>query len=122
MLFRSVSSIASGTNDYYPEDAYLTAAQIPKEWPVLKSSIDFHTHVISTEGYRSLEEYLASIKEQKITHLVVDESNTRPTFLKDVFNHEEKYPYLIKKFDSTQNGLKYRVKIYEINYTNFEKK
>ena len=102
--------------------AYLTAAQIPKEWPVLKSSIDFHTHVISTEGYRSLEEYLASIKEQKITHLVVDESNTRPTFLKDVFNHEEKYPYLIKKFDSTQNGLKYRVKIYEINYTNFEKK
>ena len=34
--------------------------------------------------------------------------------------NEEKYPYLIKTFDSQENGYKYHVKIFKIDYGKFE--
>ena len=36
------------------------------------------------------------------------------------FFNEKKYPYLIKKFDSEDFGLKYEVKIFEIDYKKFD--
>jgi hypothetical protein len=44
-----------------------------------------------------------------------------PNFLIDVFENEKKYPYLIKEYDSKEDSnLNYHVKIFKINYENFE--
>ena len=41
-------------------------------------------------------------------------------YLYDVYENEEKYPYLIKVFDSRKEGYqKFNVKVFEIDYKNF---
>ena len=51
-----------------------------------------------------------------LTYLVIDDSSRQPVFLHDVFVHEEKYPYLLKEFDSRDSGYQYHVKIFRIDY------
>ena len=46
----------------------------------------------------------------------MDNSIKQPSFLQDVFIHEEKYPYLLKEFDSKDFGYQYHVKIFRIDY------
>jgi len=57
-----------------------------------------------------------------LSHLVVDDRKDRPEFIQDIYHNEEKYPYLVKKFDSKNFGLKYNVKIFEINYERFDER
>ena len=113
-------SVANGINDYYPEESYIVVAEMPKDWPQLKSSIDFHVHAVSTQEYDSLEKYIESSKNNGLTHLVLDGNKIRPSFLNDVYYHDEKYPYLTKVYDSIDDNLKYHVKIYKIDYSKFE--
>ena len=57
-----------------------------------------------------------------LTHLVVDDREYpqyRMKFLKDVFEDEEKYPYLIRVFNSKDFDYNYRLKIFEIDYDKF---
>jgi len=63
------------------------------------------------------------VGEQKITHLLLDENNNTPLIndelrfhLKDIFNHENKYPFLVKVYDSRENGFNYYVKLFKIDY------
>jgi len=111
---------AKGINDYYPEDSYIRPAEIPSKWPTLKSNIPSFVSIIQTKDFDSLEKYIKSSENKGLTHLVVDDSKNRSVFLTDVFNHEEKYPYLIKTYDSQENGYKYHVKIFKIDYGKFE--
>lgn len=115
-----VTSIVKAVNDYYPEDSYLIVAEIPEKWPVLRSSIPFQTSIISIRGFDSLEKYIEFSKNKGLTHLVLDDHQNRPYFLNEVFYHEEKYPYLIKVFDSLDYGYKYHLKIYKIDYDKFD--
>ena len=66
--------------------------------------------------YDSLESYIEFGKKRGLTHLVIDDGIHQPSFLEDVFAHEEKYPYLLKEFDSRDSGYQYHVKIFRINY------
>jgi hypothetical protein len=59
-------------------------------------------------------------KEKGLTHIVIDDVSNRPPFLIDVFNNEEKYPYLVKVFDSKDHRYKHHVKIFKIDYEKFE--
>ena len=74
----------------------------------------------STNNYNSLQEFLIDSKDNGLTHLVIDNSSTRPIFLKDVFNNEKNFPYLIKEYDSKDRGLNYHVKIFKIDYEKLE--
>lgn len=120
VVAQHVNNIANGINDYYPEESYIVPAELPKDWPQLKSSINLHVHAISTQGYDSLEKYIESSKNNGLTHLILDGNKNRPSFLNDVYYHDEKYPYLIKVYDSIDNNLKYHAKIYKIDYSKFE--
>ena len=62
--------------------------------------------------------FLIKSEEKGLTHLVIDDRD-RPNFLKDVFLHEEEFPYLEKIYDSNDEGLEYKVKIFRINYNSF---
>lgn len=109
----------NGVNEYYPEDIYLVNVQMPLNWPVLKATIPLKNTVIPTDNYTSLKNFIEDSKNKGLTHLVVDGKPTRPEFLNDVFYHEEKYPYLVKVFDSYDYNYKYHLKIYKIDYTKF---
>jgi len=69
----------------------------------------------------SVEKFIEEGKEQGLTHLVLDGKNIRLELLDDAFYNDEKYPYLIKIFDSAEKGFNhYHVKIFEINYQKFD--
>ncbi|MBC8305152.1 MAG: glycosyltransferase family 39 protein, partial [Pelagibacterales bacterium] len=70
--------------------------------------------------YTSLDEFIGSSKNQGLTHIVADKNPNRPEFLKDVFKNEEKFPYLIKIYDSSEHGYEYHLKIFRIDYEKFE--
>jgi hypothetical protein len=72
--------------------------------------------IIPTSNEQSLIEFIGSAKDEGLTHLAVDGREHQPEFLRDVFYHDEKYAYLEKIYDSSELGMKYHVKIYEIDF------
>ena len=81
--------------------------------------------------YASLNEFIDFAREinythksgntiEGLTHIVADEIPNRPEFLKDVFENEEKFPYLTKIYDSSEHGFEYHLKIFRIDYEKFE--
>jgi len=72
--------------------------------------------VISIDKFSTLDELLINSEKIGLSHLVIDNEDGRPNFFKDIFQNEEKYPFLIKKYDSSTQGFNYHVKIFEINY------
>jgi len=100
---------------------YITTAQVIKNWPRISSLTEFDVDRISTSGFNSLEEFIGKSKHSGLTHIIADGSLTRPAFLKDVFDHEDNYPYLIKVYDSTEYNMKYHVKMYKIDYDIFDR-
>tara|TARA_B100001146_G_scaffold201763_1_gene193231 strand:- start:911 stop:1798 length:888 start_codon:yes stop_codon:yes gene_type:complete len=101
-----------------PESKYYRSAKIAslQTFPVLSSEIQDRIKWVELVGHDSLESYIGFGKKQGLTYLVVDDGINQPSFLQDVFIHEEKYPYLLKEFDSKDFGYQYHVKIFRINY------
>ena len=111
-------------NEYPPESKYVEITTMTEltSFPVLRTDVKKPvTHMLDLKA-ETLEEYIKIGKENGLTHLVLDgkESAYHPYFFKDVFEHEEKYPYLMKEFDSLDYGYKYHLKIYKIDYDRFD--
>jgi hypothetical protein len=118
-------------NDFQPGSKYLDVAEIPKSWPLTESKnygkkyneIPIRTinplNVTIVEIYESdsIEKYILN-SENKLTHLIINKNS--PEFLKDVFYNEEKYSYLLKKFDSNNLESNLHTKIFEIDYEKFQ--
>ena len=75
----------------------------------------------------NLRDYFQVLENQKITHLLLDEFNNTPLIndelrlhLIDIFNHENKYPFLVKEYDSKENGFNYHIKLFKIDYKMLE--
>jgi len=119
-------------NAYSPESQYLEVSNILNDFSIFESyfyqerekgvsirdNIPQKVSILSVEDNSSLSDYIDS-KERQLTHLVIDDNSNRPDFLQDAFENEEKYPYLIKEFDSRDIGYDYQVKIFKINYEKF---
>ena len=97
-----------------------------KQWEVdmekLKLKVNESDEYYDTQ-INNLRDYFYVLEKQKVTHLLLDENNNSPLIsdelkfhLKDIFNHENKYPFLIKEYDSRENGFNYYVKVFEIDY------
>jgi len=128
-----VSKRTSVINDYYPEVKYvhnkIDAAVNLESFPILSSEIKQKVKLVSGESvckttdlscFDSLNEFIDYGKNEGLTHIVADENENRPQFLKDVFHNEEKFPYLIKVYDSSEQGYDYHLKIFRIDYEKFE--
>ena len=120
------------SNNFYPESGYIYAvwANSNLELPILSSSAEYKgpkllDYIENSFDYieynaKSVEEYILLSREQKLSHLVIDDSEKRPSYFNNVFYNEEKYPYLIKEFDSRDYGYKfYNVKVFKIDYNIF---
>jgi len=134
-----VANMTSGINPYLKESKYLPITEMSKHnFPILSTDVGLPQNlvqqdypgqiwlgpkVILTDNFNSLEEYIESGKKKGLSHLVVDGAKNYPyrvSFLEDVYYNSEKYPYLTKVFDSNDYGYSYHLKIYKINYEQFE--
>ena len=87
-----------------------------------RESLEYHNPEIG-----NLRDYFQVLEKQKITHLLLDGINNTPLIndelrlhLIDIFNHENKYPFLVKEYDSRENGFNYHVKLFKINYNLYD--
>lgn len=133
MIAKFLVKDMKGVNNYYPQDRYIEAAQIPEHTDELKKyffqeremkkpirdTLPNNVKVISIDKFSTLDELLINSEKIGLSHLVIDNEDGRPNFFKDIFQNEEKYPFLIKKYDSSSQGFNYHVKIFEINYDLF---
>jgi len=125
LLAYEVNERTFGINEYYPESTYLDITRIDNsEFPILRNSIGERLQFIPSEDINSIEAYIQYGKDKGLTHLVVDglfESQPyRSSFFNELFFHESDFPYLIKEFDSHDHGFKYHIKIFKIDYENFD--
>lgn len=124
------------SNNFYPESGYIYGvwASSNLKFPILSSDAEYagpqlldyvkETNFVYLEqSANSVEEYIRLARDQNLSHLVIDNNEKRPTYFKDIFYHEEKYPYLIKEFDSAKEGYRYyNVKVFKIDYEYFDSK
>jgi hypothetical protein len=137
-----VSKRTSVINSYHPEIKYvhnkIDVISNLGIFPILSSEIEQKVKLIKTfdfatclkekalesgckqYDYTSLNEFIDYGKTEGLTHIIADENEKRPQFLKDVFKNEEKFPYLTKIYDSVEQGYDYHLKIFRINYEKFE--
>ena len=124
------------SNNFYPESGYIYGvwASSNLKFPILSSDVEYTgpelldyvketNFVYLDQSANSVEEYIRLAKDQNLSHLVIDNNEKRQLYFKDVFYHEEKYPYLIKEFDSSKEGYShYNVKVFKIDYKYFDSK
>ena len=72
---------------------------------------------------KSLEEFIEVSSEYELNYISINKNGVSEVFypfLDEIYENEEKFPYLIKIFDTEQEGFeKLKVKVFEIDYKKF---
>jgi hypothetical protein len=104
---------------------YFKSSQIENRWPITeyngKLSGTLKINLVDIKDFTSLEEFLKFGKNNGLSHLIIDNHESKSDLFINIFYNEEKYDYLIKEFDSHDHGYKYHVKKFKIDYDMFEK-
>lgn len=122
-IMKKISSMVNGTNTLYPESSYLKTSQTIDQWPKIHSEMGlriFKIITISTDNFNSLEKYVVESKEKGLTHIMVDNKKDSKDFIIDIFENEENFTYLKKIYDSKIDGFTYQVKVFKIDYEEFD--
>ncbi len=126
LIAKDITNIVGGINHYGFDSKYIHIAEIANNWPVIplppqeeNYNQSFEIKKISPIEYSSLKDYIKNSSEKGLTHIVVKEKNDIE-FFNDIFYHEEKYPYLIKEYDSLSNGFNIQINVYKIDYIKFQ--
>jgi len=105
------------------ETGYLSLVELiqTKEFPV--SSDEYFPSGPLQIGIKidTMNGYMEQARNGGITHLIIDARDTNPKLINDVFYEREKYPFLVKEFDSNDYGYNYLVKIYRIDFKEFDR-
>ena len=121
-LALEISNRTSIVNAFPPESSYLNVASLTKivKFPIGSDNIlKESTKQVWINKFNSLNEAIEFGNVNGMTHLIVDDIDRKPKFLKEVFDNEKKYLFLIKEFDSKDHGYKYHLKIFKIDYEKF---
>ena len=109
-------------NDFgYEFSGYRIPVELEKAqiFPITSNEIIQHIiKIVNISRVNSLEEFMKVGIENKLTHLVIKEKNEY-IFLDDIFKNEDKYDFLIKEYDSRENGHKIHLKIFKVNYEKY---
>jgi hypothetical protein len=115
-IMKEVSLKVKGVNNLPTESRYLSTIQTINQWPTPYSEIEFNIEIISYENEDNIQDWISKSKDKGLTHILIDDYEQRPNFLKEVFFEERKYKYLEKIYDSKNEGFSYQLKVFEINY------
>ena len=115
-------------NNYYPGSIQIPGIQIVDEWktyqeffqtndriPGVIDSMNPIITIVNANEYQTLDSFLNNSENKNITHLILDDSNSQPDFLNEIFYDEQKYDFIEKIYDSKDNNLEYHVKIFQVN-------
>jgi len=70
----------------------------------------------------SIENIILAGWDVELTHMVIEENQFSLKFLNHIYSNEKEYPYLVKVFDSEEQGFKkLKAKVFEIDYKKFDK-
>ena len=118
---RFVSDLPGKINGYGTETYYLEAMDLEdKKFPILSSEINFQKKVIRLQG-ETITEIIQDAKDKGLSYLAVTSpSQNDNQILSKIYHEEHNYPYLKKIFDSKDYGSKFNIKIFEMNYNEFE--
>tara|TARA_B100000029_G_scaffold512112_1_gene607936 strand:+ start:71 stop:1621 length:1551 start_codon:yes stop_codon:yes gene_type:complete len=118
---RFVSDLSGKINGYGPEIYYLEVMYLEdNKFPILSSEINFEKKIMYPQG-ETINEIIQDSKEKGLSYLAVTAAGQNSNqILSKVYHEEENYPYLQKIYDSKDDGLKFNIKIFEINYDEFE--
>ena len=103
-------------------EVHLLNPDLEESATIIKESKEYHDPEID-----NLRDYFQVLEKYKITHLLLDQINNTPLIndelrlhLRDIFNHENKYTFLVKEYDSKENGFNYHIKLFKIDYKMLE--
>jgi len=126
LIAKDIEKIANGLNNYETGSKYIQISEIENNWPVIftvsdEFSADQKYEIIKIAPWSSstLFEYIEDSKDKGLTHIVSDGKQNKSVFLNDVFYNEKEFPYLIKEYDSHEQGFQYHVKVFKINFEKF---
>ena len=126
-ISKQIFEITDTVNRDYEGLMYMKWANefvLSDEFPILqteiKEKLGKSKTVILGKGtknnFDNIDDYLSFAELEKMTHLILDGRNLETKFLNEIFSNEEKFPYLIKIYDSHEKGFKKQVKVFKIDY------
>jgi len=125
-VFKSAIFIAQNAHgvNLEPGGRFMKIAEMENNWRELpevdeRNKIFVETKRMSLKDYHNIEKFIEELKIDGLTHIVTHNQNEKE-FLTEIFHNEEEFPYLSKVYDSNTLDHKKQIKIFEINYTEFE--
>ena len=121
-LVREISDKEKIVNNYGYESSYTIPAALKEIqiFPITSNEIIQHsTKIVNVPRLNSLEEFMIFGIENKLTHWIVKENNNLP-FLNDIYKNEDTYSFLIEEYDSSEKTYGTNLKIFRVNYDNYE--
>ena len=118
---RFVSGLPGTINSYGPETYYVEVMDLEdNKFPILSSEINFQKKVIRLQG-EAINEIIQDAKDKGLSYLAVTSAGQNDNqILSKIYHEEHNYSYLKKIYDSKDYSFKFNVKIFEINYNEFE--
>jgi len=118
--------IAERTNGIYlfgQESGYLSLVKLNQidEFPVNSDKYHPAGPIQIRASFNDIDGYIEHAKSAGVTHLVLDGGDRSAKLFNDVFYEREKYPFLTEEFNSKDYGYNYLVKIYRIDFKEFDK-
>jgi hypothetical protein len=121
-------------NHFYPESRYVYVTEIMNKWPEsndiffmprekgipTQSLIPLEVSLIPLEKESTIWDFIDENKKLGLTHLVIDDQSNRPSIFLEILKNEDKFPYLIKEFDSGEHNFNYKLKIFKIDYEEYD--
>ena len=107
---------------FYPESRYLETVglMLSHDFPIMSTEYNYQDKQLRMQKMHSLEEIMSVGFDKGLTHLVLDENKHRIEIFQNMFNNEDEFPFLIKEWDSKDEGFKYHVKIFRIDWSIYE--
>ena len=122
-MAKLISDRVEGIYLYGQEAGYLGLVKLNQidEFPVNSDKYYPSGPIQIRATFDTMNEYIEQAKITGVTHLVLDGGDKSPKLFNDIFYETEKYSFLIKEFSSKDYSYDYLVKIYRIDFEEFDR-
>ena len=119
-----IADRVEGTYQYNSESGYLSLVKLNQinEFPANSDEYEGAGPVrIFRATFSTMDEYIEHGRIHGVTDLILDGGDRSPKLFNDIFYEKEKYSFLIEEFNSKDYDYNYIVKIYRIDFKEFDR-